>query len=66
MVDNTDRLLIPDFDQLPASDLRNRIRSLTAAQLQLLLDHESRHGQREQVLELIQARITLLETHPTA
>lgn len=59
-------LLVPDFDRLPVTDLRNRIRSLTAAQLHQLLDHERRHGQRQAVLDLLQDRIDLLRTHPAS
>ncbi|MCD0484633.1 hypothetical protein LO771_20110 [Streptacidiphilus sp. ASG 303] len=52
--------LVPDFDRLPASDLRNRIRSLTLEQLRELLAHEEGHGRRADVVELLRARMELL------
>jgi hypothetical protein len=52
--------LVPDFEKLPVTALRNRIRSLTREELGRLLAHEHEHAQRPPVLELIQIRIEQL------
>jgi hypothetical protein len=52
--------LVPDFDRLPITALRNLIRSLTQEQLRQLLDHERLHGRRQPVMELVQDRIAQL------
>jgi hypothetical protein len=57
-----DELPIPDYDQLPLTELRHRIRSLDEGQLRGLFDHEEAHGNRIPVLELLHARIREL-TH---
>lgn len=48
---------LKDFDQLALPDLRHRIRSLDEAQLQALFDHETEHGNRIPVLEVLHARL---------
>lgn len=53
--------LLPDYDQLPISELRHRVRSLTEAQLRELVDHEHRHGNRTPVLQLLTTRLQQLE-----
>jgi len=55
-------LPIPDYDQLPLTELRHRIRSLDEGQLRGLFDHEEAHGNRIPVLELLHARLREL-TH---
>lgn len=55
-------LPIPDYDQLPLTDLRHRIRALDEPQLRLLFDHETEHGNRIPVLEVLHARLKEL-TH---
>ena len=57
-----DELPIPDYDQLPLTELRHRIRSLDEGQLRGLFDHEEAHGNRIPVLELLHARLREL-TH---
>jgi hypothetical protein len=57
-----DELPIPDYDQLPLTELRHRIRSLDEGQLRGLFDHEESHGNRIPVLELLHARLREL-TH---
>ncbi|UGT61622.1 hypothetical protein [Nocardia asteroides] len=52
----TDDLPIPDFDQLPAGDLKHRIRALELPQLHTLIAHERDHAQRTGILELLEAR----------
>lgn len=52
-----DDLPLADYDQLALPDLRHRIRSLDEAQLQLLFDHETAHGNRIPVLEFLHARL---------
>ena len=53
---------IPDYDQLPLTDVRHRIRSLDEPQLRALFDHETAHGNRIPVLEVLHARLKEL-TH---
>jgi hypothetical protein len=55
----TDRseLPVPDYDHLPLGSLVHRIRTLDAAELQVLLDHEQAHGDRLPVVEAITHRL---------
>jgi hypothetical protein len=53
---HSDELPIPDYDQLPLTELRHRIRSLDDDQLRTLFEHESAHGNRIPVLEVLHAR----------
>jgi hypothetical protein len=55
-------LPIPDYDQLPLTDLRHRIRALDEPQLRAVFDHETAHGNRIPVLEVLHARLKEL-TH---
>lgn len=55
-------LPLPDYDQLPLTELRHRIRSLDEGELRLLFEHETEHGNRIPVLELLHARVREL-TH---
>ncbi|MFD1152106.1 hypothetical protein [Saccharothrix hoggarensis] len=48
---------LPDYDQLPLSDLRHRIRSLDEDDLRRVRDHERDHGHRVPVLQLLDARL---------
>ena len=59
---HSDELPLTDYDQLPLTELRHRIRSLDERQLRGLFDHEEAHGNRIPVLELLHARIREL-TH---
>jgi hypothetical protein len=59
---HSDELPIPDYDQLPLTELRHRIRSLEEGQLRGLFEHEEAHGNRIPVLELLHARLREL-TH---
>jgi hypothetical protein len=52
-----EQLPLSDYDQLPLTDLRHRIRSLDENQLQTLFDHEEAHGNRIPVLEVLHARL---------
>lgn len=54
---SSDELPLTDYDQLPITELRHRIRSLTDEQLQQLFDHETQHGNRIPVLEILHARL---------
>jgi hypothetical protein len=54
-------LPLPDYDQLPLGDLRHRVRSLDETRLRTLIDHESTHGDRVPVLEVLRARLAELE-----
>ena len=52
-----DGLPLADYDQLSLNDVRHRIRSLDEPDLRALFDHESAHGNRIPVLELLHARL---------
>ncbi|KUI24926.1 hypothetical protein AU196_06390 [Mycobacterium sp. IS-1742] len=52
-----DELPLKDYDQLALPDLRHRIRSLDEPQLRTLFDHETEHGNRIPVLEVLHARL---------
>jgi hypothetical protein len=53
-------LPVPDFDQLPLTELRHRIRAMDERQLGTLPAHERAHGDRLPVLELLQTRLDQL------
>ena len=53
---HSDDLPIPDYDQLPLTELRHRVRSLDDGQLKILFEHETAHGNRIPVLEVLHAR----------
>jgi hypothetical protein len=55
-------LPLPDYDQLPLNEVRHRIRTLEEGQLRTLFEHETEHGNRIPVLELLHARLREL-TH---
>lgn len=55
-------LPITDYDQLPITELRHRIRALDEPQLRAVFEHETEHGNRIPVLELLNARLKEL-TH---
>lgn len=54
-------LPLPDYDQLTIGDLQHRIRSLTEAELEIVLTHEAGHAARVPVLEILEARQRELE-----
>jgi len=54
---HSDELPIPDYDQLALPDIRHRIRSLAEEPLRQLFDHETEHGNRIPVLEVLHARL---------
>jgi hypothetical protein len=56
-----DELPLPDYDHLPTASLSQRIRSLDAAQLEQLIDYETRHGHRLPVLQVMRTRLDELE-----
>jgi hypothetical protein len=58
-------LPIPDYDHLPIGSLASRIRSLTADQLQTLLDYETAHADRLPAVQLMTTRLTELEQGAT-
>lgn len=53
-------LPLPDFDGLPVSSLQHRIRSLSADEVQRLLDYEREHADRAGARTVMQARLTEL------
>jgi hypothetical protein len=55
-MDRTD-LPVPDYDHLTLGDLAGRVRSLDAAQLRAVLEHEEAHGNRAPVLEVLRHRL---------
>jgi hypothetical protein len=56
-----DQLPIPDYDQLQVGALTSRIRSLDAAGLQTLLEHERGHANRIQVVQMMNHRLSSLK-----
>lgn len=55
-------LPIVDYDQLPITELRHRIRALDELALRAVFEHETEHGNRIPVLEVLHARLKEL-TH---
>jgi hypothetical protein len=55
-------LPLPDYDQLPLGELRHRIRALDEPALRALFEHETQHGNRVPVLEVLHGRLREL-TH---
>jgi len=55
-VSEHDELPLPDYDHLPVASLHDRIRSLTAEELQTVLDYEQSHASRVAVLQILKAR----------
>lgn len=53
-------LPIPDYDQLALTDLQHRVRALDEDQLRTLMEHETAHGNRIPVLEVLHGRLTEL------
>lgn len=53
----SDDLPITDYDQLPLTELRHRIRGLDEPALRAVFDHETAHGNRIPVLEVLHARL---------
>lgn len=51
-----DQLPLPDYDELPINTLEHEIRALSAEDMQQLIDHEQRHGNRMPVLQLLRTR----------
>ncbi|WP_019813638.1 hypothetical protein [Saccharomonospora saliphila] len=51
-----DALPLPDYDELPITTLQHQIRALSADDIERLIDHEERHGNRTPVLELLRTR----------
>jgi hypothetical protein len=58
----TDRstLPIPDYDHLPLGSLESRIRTLDEPGLEALLVHESKHGDRLPVMNVLRRRLEAL------
>ncbi|MDT5006324.1 MAG: hypothetical protein QOJ24_3500 [Mycobacterium sp.] len=54
---HNDELPLADYDQLPLTELRHRVRSLEEGPLRQLFDHETEHGNRIPVLEILHARL---------
>lgn len=52
---------IPDYDALSVGDIAHRARSLSAAELERLLQYERAHAARTPVLEVLSARLAQLE-----
>ena len=52
-----DSLPLPDYDHLPVPALAQRVRTLDAAGVQALLDHEQAHGHRLPVTEVLRQRL---------
>jgi hypothetical protein len=54
-------LPLPDFDHLTLGSVESRIRSLSAAQLRELVDHEASHAGRAAVLTLLRSRLEAVQ-----
>ncbi|WP_150240767.1 hypothetical protein [Nocardiopsis quinghaiensis] len=48
---------VPDYDDLPVGELRERVRSLSEEQVRELIGYEQSHADRMEVLELLQDRL---------
>jgi len=57
-----DQLPLPDYDHLPLASLIQRIRTLDAAGLSVLLEYERGHGNRLPVTEVLGERLRELES----
>jgi hypothetical protein len=53
-------LPLPDYDHLPTGSLQNRIRSLSAEELEQVLAYERSHGDRLDVRTVLEARLSAL------
>lgn len=51
-----DQLPLPDYDELPINTLEHEIHALSTGEVQQLIDHEQRHGNRVPVLQLLRHR----------
>ena len=54
-------LPLKDYDHLPVGSLTSRIRKLDVEDLTTLLDYERAHGNRFQVVTVMQSRLTSLK-----
>ena len=48
---------LPDYDELPLGAIEARVRTLDAEGLRALLDYETGHADRVQVVELVERRL---------
>ncbi|ORV91040.1 hypothetical protein [Mycolicibacterium iranicum] len=64
MTESSD-LPLTDYDQLTLGDLRHRVRSLDAEQLDAVLTYEAGHAARVPVLEVLEARARELDSGAT-
>ncbi|WP_298179192.1 hypothetical protein [Saccharomonospora sp.] len=60
-----DELPLADYDHLPVTALRDRIRSLTSEQLEQLLTYEREHADRLPVVMAMRTRLEELEQGAT-
>jgi hypothetical protein len=60
-VPHHDQLPLPDYDHLNTGSLAARIRSLDADQLGLLLSYERAHGNRLDVVTVLEQRLSAVE-----
>ena len=56
-----DALPITDYDGLPVGSLASRIRQLDATGVRAVLDYERAHGNRLQVVQILQNRLSGLD-----
>jgi hypothetical protein len=59
---NAPELPLPDYDSLPVGAIESRARTLDAAGVHALLDYESAHADRVQVVQILQHRLHSLES----
>jgi hypothetical protein len=56
-------LPVPDFDALSLASIRARLRNLSPDQLRVLADYERSHGQRPDVVGMLERRIEKLQAN---
>ncbi|GAB2812960.1 hypothetical protein GCM10022221_08300 [Actinocorallia aurea] len=57
-------LPVPDYDDLTHASLRARLRKLTAAEVALLLDYETAHLARPEIVRMYENRLAKLAAQP--
>jgi hypothetical protein len=57
-----DELPLPDYDHLPVGSLASHISALTEEEVGRLVDYERAHGNRLPVLQVLEHRLTALQS----
>jgi hypothetical protein len=56
-----DALPLPDYDHLPLGPLTHRIRTLDVEGVEILIEYERAHAQRQPVLTVLEERLAALQ-----